>query len=178
VERASISELTALTAPHCAALYLNGARDIVLDREENGAQFVRHMRSSIAGAHQILSDAGMEGIIESRFFSNACHRPYFLMIDALSWFQAHLMRAEERRPAPEQTVRFGDWADEQGAAIEELYDKEERRRGLPAINIGAVYRKPEELACLPLGAPPPPEYTFKGWVDHILASAGQNASGA
>ena len=49
-----------------------------------------------------------------------------------------------------------------GQRIEKLYDTEARKRGAVCVDIGAVYRDPQELACFP-GQAPTPEYTWKGW---------------
>ena len=169
-------EMTALLAPHCATLFLSGDSDAIIDPDEEGAGLVRQMRQEIEGSHRLLDAAGMNHTIECAFVSGADHRPLFLTPQGVAWMQEHLMTQEERRPIPSDTIRFGDWADGQGQTIESLYDTEARERGNVVVNVGAVYRDPEELACFPEQGRPGPEYTFKGWVERVLAGRGdQNA---
>ena len=66
------------------------------------------------------------------------------------------------------TVRFGDWADVQGQAIESLYDTEARERGNEVVDIGAVFRAPKSLACFPEQTGASAAYSFQGWMESIL----------
>ena len=164
----SFDELNALAAPHAAVLYFSGDHDSVIDLNENGAGLVRQIRANLAGARRICADAGVPVILESRFQPGADHRPLFLTHPSVMWFQEHLQTREERREIPIGTVAFGDWVDGFGQQIEELYNTEARKRGTAAVDIGAVYRTPGELACFP-GAEPTDEYTFEGWLRTVIA---------
>jgi len=167
----SFDEMTALLAPHAATLFINGECDSIIDTVEGGKGVVRRIRASIAGARRILDDAGMEGVIEAEFVPGACHRPYMLTASAVAWMQRYLMAPEERVSIPEKTVRFGDWAEVYGQHMEKLYDTEARQRGAVCVDIGAVCRSPRELACFPERENPPPEYTWQGWVDAMVAAS-------
>ena len=167
-ERMSFAELNALSAPHAAMLYINGTKDAIIDPAENGAALVRHIRAGLAGARQILEDAGITGTLESQFVPEADHRPFILTAAAVAWFQEHLMTAAERRPVPEATVHYGTWVEAQGQRLETLYDTEARQRGLAAVDIGAVWYAPKELACFP-EAKPSADYTFAGWMERQIA---------
>ena len=167
----SFNEMTALLAPHAATLFINGDSDSIIDQAEGGKGVVRRIRACIAGAKQILADAGLEGIIEAEFVPGACHRPYMLTHTAVAWMQTHLMAPEDRRPLPEGTVRFGDWVEAHGQRIEKLYDTEARKRGTRCVDIGATLRSPAELACFPNQEHPKPEYTWQGWVEAMIAES-------
>ena len=168
----SFDEMTALLAPHAATLFFNGACDTIIDPDEGGAGLVRHVRAGIAGAQRILEDGGVEGTMEGLFVPGACHRPYFLMAPGVAWMQEHLVAPEARKAIPRETVRFGDWVNAQGQAIEKLYDTEARVRGAEAVAIGAVFREPRALACFPDAKSAGPEYTFEGWVEFARAARG------
>jgi hypothetical protein len=161
-------EMTALCAPHSATLFINGDSDAIIDHAEGGLGVVRRTRSSIAGAKQILKDAGIDGNIEATFIPGGGHRPYMITRPALEWMQQHLMTPEERRPIPEGTVSFGNWVEAHGETIEKLYDTEARKRGTRCVEIGAVLRPAAELACFPGDEPPSAEYTWQGWVDSCV----------
>ncbi len=161
-------EMTALLAPHAATLFMVGEKDEVIDPDERGAATVRELKANVAGARRILQEAGVEGEIEAVFEPDADHRPYFLSRRGAAWMQSHLMRPEERRAVSEATVPFGAWADGQGHAIERLYNTEARERGLEAVDVGAVYREPAELACFPAEWKPTAEYTMAGWVERTV----------
>lgn len=160
-------EMTALLAPHCAALFYSGDSDSIVDAQEGGAALVRDINESIAGANGILNEAGVEGIIESKFVPGADHRPLFLAPDGAAWFQKHLQKSRERRPMPDSTIRFGDWVGSFGKQIETLYQTEEREGGLHAVDIGAHLYEPSELACFPNEASGGDAYTFEGWVELV-----------
>lgn len=164
----SFAEMTALTAPHAATLYINGSRDTIIDPDEDGAGLARHVRAEVAGARRILADAGVAGVIEAEFVEGACHRPYVITPEAVAWMREHLMRPDERRPLPAATIRYGDWVEAAGRGIERLYDTEERSRGAVAVDVGVVYHDPKRLACLPSGTPPD-EYTWEGWVERMVS---------
>jgi dienelactone hydrolase len=159
------TEMTALVAPHCATLFHCGDSDDVIDKDENGKAVVRDLETKIPRALEILDKAGVSGTIESIVEKGANHRPLFLSRPSVLWFQEHLMTPDERARVPQETVRFGDWADSQGHPIEKLYNTEARERGLEAVDIGVVYCDPRELACFPGKEKPDPEYTMKGWVE-------------
>jgi Acetyl xylan esterase (AXE1) len=161
----SFSEMHALLAPHAATLFINGDSDSIIDVAEGGKGVVRRIRACIAGAEQILHDAGIEGTIECHFVAGGCHRPYFLTHPSVAWLQQHLMAPQERRPVSEAVVSFSEWVESQGQEIESLYNTEARVRGTRAVDIGAVYRDPKALACFPERDKPTPEYTFQGWVE-------------
>lgn len=165
----SFDELNALVAPHAATLFINGGQDSIIDVAEEGRAVVRRTRATLAGARQILADAGVEGIIDARFVAGACHRPYILTRPAAEWFQNHLQLPEERRVLPAKTIKLGDWVDAHGLKLEPLYDTEPRQRGTDALDIGAAYRPPAELACFPGGAAPDPRYTWEGWKGRMIA---------
>jgi hypothetical protein len=165
----SFDEMTALLAPHAATLFINGDRDSIIDQAEGGRGVVRRIRACIAGARQILSDAGIDGVIEAEFVPEGCHRPYMLTRPAVAWMQEHLMTPEQRSPIPEGIVKYGDWVEAHGQHIEKLYDTEARKRGTRCVDIGAVLRSPSELACFPERKHPTPEYTWQGWVEAMVA---------
>lgn len=155
-------EMTALLAPHCATLFYCGDRDLVVDRTELGKAVVRDLKETTVGAKQILAEAGMPRRIEYKIDPGADHRPLFLAPAGVAWLLEHLNGGKEH-PGLAKTVRFGDWVESQGARIEKLYDTEERERGLLAVDVGAVYRRPADLACFP-DLQPSAEYTMEGWV--------------
>lgn len=165
------NEMTALLAPHCATLFLSGDSDTIIDPAEGGALLVRDIREGVASAKRLLENAGITPQIECSFVPGADHRPLFLTHDGIRWMQKNLMTDEERRPVPEQTVPFGDWADAQGQRIEKLYDTQPRERGNRVVDIGATYYRPQDLACFPGQQRPTPQYTFQGWVDTVLETA-------
>ena len=59
----------------------------------------------------------------------------------------------------------------QGREIEKLYNTEAREPGTIVVDVGAVYREPVDLACLPLEGSPPAEYTFEGWMAQCVELA-------
>lgn len=158
-------EMTALLAPHCAALFYSGDSDAVIDGYENGPALVRDITAAVHGAKNILADADLKGTLAYEFDPGADHRPLFLAPDGARWMQEHLQRPGERRTLPEKTVRFGDWVTSQGQEIESLYRSEEREGGLAVVDVGATLFPPEKLACFPGETTPDPKYTFEGWVD-------------
>lgn len=161
-------EMTALVAPHCATLFLNGDSDDIIDKNKGGAAVVRDAGTYIPQAKQILAQAGIDSEIEAVFVPGASHRPQFLSHDGASWLQEHLQTAEKREALPEASVSFGEWVDSHGYAIETLYNTEKRERGLRAVDCGAVYRDPGDIACFPGTTQPDPLYTMQGWV-HVTA---------
>ncbi len=171
----SFDELNALVAPHSATLHINGDCDSIIDTTEEGKAIVRRTRAAVAGAKQILADAGVEGIIESHFVTGGGHRPYIITRPAVEWLQQHLQTPDERRPIPDRTIKLGDWVDAHGLKLEPLYDTERRQRGTDAIDIGASYREPADLACFPGIPAPDPLYTWEGWKNRMVAEreAGQ-----
>ena len=167
----SFSEMTALLAPHSATLFINGDSDSIIDQAESGKGVVRRIRTCVAGARQILTDAGIDGVTKAEFVAGACHRPFMLTHSAVVWMQEHLMLPEERKPIPEKAVKFGNWVQVHGRHIERLYDTEARKRGTRCVDIGATLRKPVELACFPDQEHPDSEYTWQGWVKAMLAKS-------
>ena len=163
----NFTEMTALLAPHAATLFLNGTADTIIDHDEEGAALRTGVETTVAGAKVLLEAAGIPHALEAEFVDGGCHRPYFLTPRAVQWMQEHLgHHTVQARPG---TINYGEWVDRQGQAIEPLYATEARERGTTVVDVGAVYRDPAELACLPLDAPPPPVYTFAGWVEACLA---------
>lgn len=160
-------EMTALLAPHAAALFMCGMEDDVIDKVEKGRANVRDLEQNIEGAGRILKKEGINGTIEKQLFPNAGHRPYFLSADALRWMQTCLQDETQRLPVPEESIKFGEWVDGQGQQIEKLYNTEHRERGLHIVPCGAVYYAPKKLACFPDRDVPDPIYTFKGWMNAI-----------
>ena len=163
----SFNEFNALVAPHAATLHINGDRDSIIDVAEDGRAVVRRTRAAVAGARQILADAGIEGVIETHFVREACHQPFIITRPVAEWLQLHLQTAEEQRPIPDEIVKLGDWVDAHGLRLERLYDTELRQRGTRAIDVGAVYRTPAELACFPGQTHPAHEYTWEGWRNRL-----------
>ena len=161
-------EMTALLAPHCASLFMVGAKDNIIDKDGDGANTVRELETILPAARRILADVGIEGNIDSEIVSGAGHRPFFLSHRAVDFLLENLMHDTMRRPVPQGTVGFGEWVDSQGASIEPLYNTERNERGLDAVDIGAVLRMPEALACNPGVAFPAPEYTMSGWVGTVV----------
>jgi hypothetical protein len=159
----SFNEFNALVAPHAATLHINGDSDSIIDSAEEGKAVVRRVRAAVAGAKQILADAGIDGTIETYFVRDGGHRPYFITRPVAEWLQRYLQTPEERRPIPDKTVKLGDWVAARGLKLEKLYDTERRQRGTNAIDIGAVYRDPAELACFPGQTSAGPAYTWAGW---------------
>jgi predicted GH43/DUF377 family glycosyl hydrolase len=163
----SYAEMTALGAPHTPTLFCIGDSDTIIDPDENGAALVRHIKGNVAGARQILDDAGIAHDIGYRIQAGACHRPLFLAPDTVQWFQTRLMDESARKPLPEATIKFGEWAAKHGQALEKLYSTEERQYGLLVPDIGVEYLPPSDLACFPEQTGNP-VYTFEGWVDTVL----------
>jgi len=161
-------EMTALVAPHCATLFLNGDSDDIIDGKEGGEAVVRDTETIIPQARQILTQAGISGEIEAHFVPGASHRPQFLSHDAALWLQEHLQSPEGRTSLPDETVLFGEWVDSHGYEIESLYNTDQRERGLQAVDCGAVYRDPDDIACFPGISRPGPQFTMQGWV-HLTA---------
>ncbi|GMW00775.1 MAG: hypothetical protein AMXMBFR84_19120 [Candidatus Hydrogenedentota bacterium] len=161
-------EMTALLAPHAATLFINGEHDTVIDKDENGAALVRHVREGIQGAREIWSAAGLAAIVGERVVEGACHRPYFLTPDGVRWVETHLGMPEAQLREALPVVKYGDWVEKQGQSIEKLYDTEERERGAVVVDVNAVYRTPGELSCFPGLDRPSAEYTFEGWVEYVL----------
>ncbi|MBN1291227.1 MAG: acetylxylan esterase, partial [Candidatus Latescibacteria bacterium] len=161
----NFGEMTALLAPHAPTLFMCGTKDAIIDPGEDGAAVVRELQTTIAGAQTILDRAGIDGIIESDLTPGAGHRPFFLSHTAVKWMQKYLMTSQNRKSVPSTTISFGEWVDSQGQQIEELYNTERNERGLQAVDSGAIYRDPKELACFPECIKPDPVYTMQGWVD-------------
>lgn len=170
----SYAEMTALAAPHSPMLFYFGDSDTIIDPDENGAALVRLVKANVAGARQILDDAGIAHDIDCRVQYGACHRPLFLAPDTVRWFQDRLMDEPERKPLTRTTVKFGDWAAKHGQSLEKLYSTEERQYGLLVPDIGVEYLPPSELACFP-GQTGNSEYTFEGWMDTVLKVDERNA---
>jgi len=163
------TEMHALLAPHAAVLFINGDSDWVIDRDEHGQGIVRRVRACVAGARQILEDAGIEATLQAEFIADGGHRPYFLTASAVRWLQAHLMLPQERKPLPEQRKRYGDWVAAQGHEIEKLYNTELHKAGAIVVDIDAVAYAPRELACFPERSLPLDDYTWDSWVKAQLA---------
>jgi dienelactone hydrolase len=162
-------EMTALAAPHAAVLFINGDSDDIIDADAHGAALASDLQRNLERARPLLEQTGSVDRVQARFVPGGSHRPYFLTRAAAQWLVRHLGRPDEPHEIPPTDVRLGDWADAQGITFEPLYNTEARERGCAAVDCGAVYRSPDELACLPLDAPPPPEYTFAGWINDQLA---------
>lgn len=77
------------------------------------------------------------------------------------------MSESARRPVPEKTVKYGEWAARYGQTLEKLYSTEERQFGLIVPDIDVEHVPPAELARFPdqTGLA---EYTFEGWMDRVL----------
>jgi dienelactone hydrolase len=162
------TEMTALLAPHAATLFFNGTTDSIIDPEENGALLVKGATEGVAGAKLLLEESGVSHALAAEFVEGACHRPYFLTPRALQWMQQHL---GVDAPPIASTIRYGDWVAGQGREIEKLYNTEAREPGTIVVDVGAVYREPVDLACLPLEGSPPAEYTFEGWMAQCVELA-------
>ncbi len=162
-------EMTALSAPHAASLYFCGERDNIIDDQLEGAAVVRDLKANVSAAHGILDKAGQSGTIEVELVPESGHRPFFLSERAVCWMQEYLMGANPPKAIPAKRIYFGDWVDSQGKQIESLYNTERNERGLLAIDCGAVYREPKELACFPDVDKPEPETTMKGWCELKIA---------
>lgn len=163
----NFTEMTALLAPHAATLFLNGAVDSVIDHREGGPALEGYVNAHVMAANRLLESAGAPHTLEADFVEGGCHRPYFLTPRAVRWMQEHLQGQTEHAPFP--TMNYGQWVDGQGQQIEKLYATEARERGTTVVDVGAIYRDPASLACLPLDALPPEEYSFDGWVQRCLA---------
>jgi len=161
-------EMTALFAPHAATIFLNGTADSIIDPDEDGAALTRGVKENLHRAKALLGAAGVPHALEAAFEEDACHRPYILTSRAVRWMGDHLQGGVN--DAQFATVHYGTWAESQGQRLEKLYDTEARQRGTAAVDIGALYRDPASIACLPLDAPPPAEYTFEGWMQQCLAN--------
>ena len=161
----NFAEMIALLAPHSATLFMCGTKDAVIDPDGDGAAVVKELETNIAGAKELLARSKTRGTIETELIPGAGHRPFFLSHTAVLWLKKHLMQPENRGTVPAATVSFGEWVDSQGKQIEKLYNTERNERGLKAVDCGAVYHEPEELACFPGADKPDPLYTMKGWVD-------------
>ncbi len=161
----NFAEMTALLAPHSATLFMCGTKDAVIDPDGDGAAVVKELETNIAGAKELFARSKTRGTIETEFINGAGHRPFFLSHTAVLWLRKHLMPPKNRGTVPAATISFGEWVDSQGKQIEKLYNTERNERGLKAIDCGAVYHEPEELACFPQTDKPDPIYTMKGWVD-------------
>lgn len=157
-------EMTALPAPHATIFFMCGANDDVIDKIKGGTMNVDDLTTFVPAARRILERAGLKGEVRYEIVPEAGHRPFFLSENAVAFFQEKLMQAAERRPLPSQRILFGPWVDSQGQAIEPHYNTERRERGLVAVDCGAVYRTPRQLACNPGLAIPDPSYTMQGWV--------------
>jgi hypothetical protein len=161
-------EMTALFAPHCAALFYSGSNDSVIDAQEGGPALVRDIDQCVAGARDLLKSANIEATIESKFEYGADHRPLFLSPDGVKWMIEQLLPQPEPPSIPAKTIKFGEWAESQGQQIEKLYDTDERERGAIVVDIGVKWLSPKELACFPDKQGGGTEYTFDGWVEHVL----------
>lgn len=168
----SSAEATALTAQHAATSYLIGDSEVLVDPDEGGRGFVRELTADIREAKEILARAGLSSEIEVGIEPGADHRPFFITAPSVAWLQRYLMRPEERKPIPDRTVKFGEWVESFGLAIEPLYNTEAREYGHKAVDIGAVYEDPAVLACFPNRRIPPKEYTMRGWVEAQLEKHG------
>ncbi len=162
-------EMTALLAPHAATLFLSGTSDTIIDPDHGGAALREGIEAGIASAKARLEKAGIPHTLESAFVTDGCHRPYFLTPKAVRWMAEELEADVSGHSFA--TTNYGAWVDAQGQKIEGLYATEARERGTTVVDVGAIYRDPAELACLPRDAMPSPEYTFRGWMDACLEAA-------
>jgi len=170
----TFSEMTALLAPHAATLFLNGTADTIIDKDGGGSILRAGVNASILGAKDILAATGTAHQLAAEHVEGGCHRPYFLTPHAVQWMQQHLQNSANA--AEFSTTNYGQWVDSQGQKIEELYATEARERGTTVVDINAVYRDPADLACLPLDASPPPEYTFEGWKNLCLSTSSTSST--
>jgi dienelactone hydrolase len=170
VSMMDFGEMTALLAPHAATLFINGTADTIIDPVHGGAALQEGVEWGIRRAETLLNGADVPNQIDAAFVKDACHRPYFLTSRAVRWVADHLQGGKVDYQFA--TINYGQWADAQGQKLETLYATEARQRGTSVVDIGAFYRDPATLACLPLDVPPDPEYTFWGWMESCVQRNG------
>jgi dienelactone hydrolase len=164
-------ELLGLAAPHCAVLVANGDADTIIDRV--GFQAVRSLGQTVAEASAIYRLFGAGDRIGIYLVPGGGHRHYYLAKTALLWALQHLRPGGagevDLLHAPE--IRFGDWADGHGVALEALYDTEVHFRGLRTVDLEIDPLSPDKRRCLQEDELGDRRYTLEGW----LAAAERDA---
>ncbi len=139
---ANQAELIALGAPHCAHLVLVGAIDDICEP--------RRTAEIVEGARRVYALYGAGDRCRLEIDPEGGHRPYHISPVALEWLCRHFglddARARAIRRLP--LLRLGDYADQQGIAIEPLYNVPRHDRGGVTLDIRAVVRPPEALRVL------------------------------
>jgi dienelactone hydrolase len=160
-------ELLGLAAPHCAVLIANGDADTVIDKV--GFLAVRSLGQTVEEASRIYRAFGAGDRLGMYLVPGGGHRHYYLTKTALFWVVRHLSPAglstADLLRAPE--VRFGDWADRHGIAIEQLYNTEAHFRGLRTVDLGVQPLPVEQRRCLREEEIGSPRFTLEGWLEAV-----------
>ena len=164
-------EFLGLAAPHCAVLTANGDSDTVIDKV--GFLAVRSLGETIEETSRIyrLFDAGDR--IGTYLVPGGGHRHCYLTKTELSWAIKHLgpvqMTEADLLRTPE--IRFGDWAEGHGIALEELYNTEAHFRGLRTVDLGVDPLPVEKRRCLRDDEIGSPRFTLEGWLETVERQA-------
>lgn len=156
-------EFLALAAPHNAVLLLNGDRDQIIDRADDGTAW-RQTEAAVTEANAAY--AGADRRIELFYEGGGGHRPYHGYRAALLWLQRYIGTPGWDRGRIEAlpSVNAGDWCRRHGVEIEPLYATRLNCGGatLPDVGLAPIGR--QQLACLQPDEVGAPEYTLEGWL--------------
>lgn len=165
-------ELLGLAAPHCAVLAANGDADTIIDQD--GLSAVRSLVEAMEEASRIYRLYGAGDRLAMFLEPNGGHRHYYATKAALLWALRHLKPARlteaDLLRAPE--IRFGDWADRHGIALETLYNTEAHFRGLRAVDLGVKPLPADQQRCLRPDETGSPRYSLEGWLAAAERQAG------
>ncbi|NLN19007.1 MAG: prolyl oligopeptidase family serine peptidase [Firmicutes bacterium] len=152
------AELIALGAPHCAYLVMVGALDEIC--------VPLNTKGMVEAARKVYALFAAEDRCRLIIDREGGHRPYHLTPQAVRWVADHLRidtpRARALLEAPEAALH--DFIQRHGLRLDRLYDVPRHHRGGRSLEIGAVYRPPEELRVLSDEERISGPYSLESWV--------------
>ena len=161
--RCDWGEFLSLAAPHNAVLVLNGDRDVIIDRDDDGTAW-RQTEEALERARRLAKERGEDWAPASHYHPGGGHRPYYAYPPALAWLRRRLGGTAG---LPAARIGAAEWCANHGIEIEPLYATQLHCGGafLPDMGIRALRR--EELSCLRPGEEGDPAYTLEGWLAAI-----------
>ena len=173
--QARYGEEALLTAilDHADLLIMNGTKDEVIDKLEDGSVW-HYTDSIIENAQQQAQQQNLRGTLKNWYDPEGGHRAYHHYPDNVAWLVAHLAplpySPEEVRALP--TITLEQWMAEYGFVWPEKY------RDLYWVDRhhkGAIYADPgvrpfpeQELKSLREGELGDDKYTLEGWTESVL----------
>jgi hypothetical protein len=180
----TMSELLALSAPHCALLTLNGSADTIIENRspigKDAGQAWSGNHQAIAAAKGVYAGVGADpSWVGEWFLADSGHREYFNDKYALEWIHRHLGTPGTTIDAIRElrTVNAGIWCDRHQLPFERLYGTELHQRGQTLPELGLRPFTNQELAVLQANEIGTPPFTIGGWLDAVEQAVSANRPG-